>query len=238
MQALASRIFEIVDDIAAASSVGQVWGAYLEASRCVGLRYGIACYFPLASPDPFRIVAASCPDGWLEQYQSEGLSEGCMIYDRARTSEASFNWRMSEWDESALTPVQHKWYAHNQRYGMVGGLAILHQTRGADMMIVLAGLDGLIDEHDRKVLEFAGRDALLRFRDLGIADPVIPKLSERERECLQWIAAGKTDSEIGSILDLSEKTVNEYVVRAKAKCGVSTRAQAIVMAVRLGIIPR
>lgn len=53
-------------------------------------------------------------------------------------------------------------------------------------------------------------------------------LTRREAEIARWIAAGKTDWEIGKILNISAKTVNYYAENLKRKCGVATRVQAIV----------
>lgn len=52
-------------------------------------------------------------------------------------------------------------------------------------------------------------------------------LTPREVEILQWIAMGKTNSEIGSILDLSLYTVKNHVQRIFRKLNVSNRAQAV-----------
>lgn len=54
-------------------------------------------------------------------------------------------------------------------------------------------------------------------------------LSLREREVLQWIALGKTNDEIGSILDLSVYTVKNNVQRIFRKLNVSNRAQAVAV---------
>ena len=61
-------------------------------------------------------------------------------------------------------------------------------------------------------------------------------LTKRERECLTLAANGKNDREIGEILSLSEKTVSTYIQRAKVRYGVSTRIQAVVLALRDGEI--
>ena len=59
-------------------------------------------------------------------------------------------------------------------------------------------------------------------------------LTDREVECLQWIAAGKSDWQIGKILNISQKTVNYHVENVKRKFGVATRIQAVVAAMRQG----
>ena len=66
-----------------------------------------------------------------------------------------------------------------------------------------------------------------RSRIFALANPDdtldIAPLSKRERECLEWASAGKSDREIGEILSLSEKTVSTYMQRAKRHFGVATR---------------
>jgi transcriptional regulator EpsA len=54
-------------------------------------------------------------------------------------------------------------------------------------------------------------------------------LAPREREILQWVALGKTNDEIGSILELSLYTVKNNVQRIFRKLNVSNRAQAVAV---------
>jgi DNA-binding CsgD family transcriptional regulator len=61
-------------------------------------------------------------------------------------------------------------------------------------------------------------------------------LSDREAEVLCWISEGKSDWEIGSILKISRKTVNYHVENAKRKLGALTRLNAVIIAIRRGII--
>ncbi|KQR77486.1 helix-turn-helix transcriptional regulator [Rhizobium sp. Leaf341] len=61
-------------------------------------------------------------------------------------------------------------------------------------------------------------------------------LSEREIQCLNWTAAGKTSSEIAEILGLSEHTVNHYLNHVAKKLDAVNRIQAVVKAMRLGLI--
>lgn len=61
-------------------------------------------------------------------------------------------------------------------------------------------------------------------------------LNECEREVLLLLAEGKTDAEIGIIFNLSAKTINYRVEEIKRKFGVGTRIQAVVTALRRGLI--
>ncbi len=51
-------------------------------------------------------------------------------------------------------------------------------------------------------------------------------LSPQERKLLPLLAAGKTNKEIAADMNLSEKTVKNYLVRLYRKCGVTRRSQA------------
>jgi DNA-binding CsgD family transcriptional regulator len=62
-------------------------------------------------------------------------------------------------------------------------------------------------------------------------------LTRRESQVLEWIATGKSDWQIGQILEISDKTVNYHAENLKRKYGVSTRIQMVVAAVRDGQIP-
>lgn len=61
-------------------------------------------------------------------------------------------------------------------------------------------------------------------------------LSDRERECLNWVSEGKTTDEVAVILGVSSNTVNSYVAYAIQKIGASNRAMAIATAIRSGMI--
>ena len=64
---------------------------------------------------------------------------------------------------------------------------------------------------------------------------VFPELTDREREILDFIAAGKSNQEIASELYLSLKTVRNYVSNIFTKLQVADRAQAIIRAREAGL---
>ncbi len=75
----------------------------------------------------------------------------------------------------------------------------------------------------------------LRGTDDSGAEPVrsaLSGLSPREREILDLIGEGLTNSEIGERLFLSEKTVKNHVSRLLSKLGVERRVQAAVLVAR------
>ena len=72
-------------------------------------------------------------------------------------------------------------------------------------------------------------------RERSVVGKVVD-LSEREKEILTWLAVGKSKSVVGDILNISENTVKTYLSRAFAKLGVHTKQEAIVHAIRMGLI--
>jgi DNA-binding NarL/FixJ family response regulator len=71
----------------------------------------------------------------------------------------------------------------------------------------------------------SGRTAAVPFADL----------TDREREVLELVARGRSNTEIGRQLMISAKTVRNHVSNVFAKLQVSDRAQAIVRAREAGL---
>jgi DNA-binding CsgD family transcriptional regulator len=61
-------------------------------------------------------------------------------------------------------------------------------------------------------------------------DPAVAGLTPREREVLGWLAAGKTDRDIGAILGCSHRTVQKHLQHVYEKLGVETRTAAVMRA--------
>ncbi|WP_337183262.1 helix-turn-helix transcriptional regulator [Shinella sp.] len=62
------------------------------------------------------------------------------------------------------------------------------------------------------------------------------ELTEREIECLYWIAEGKTSDEIAVILGISRNTINNYITSVMRKTATKTRSEAIAWAVRNSLV--
>jgi DNA-binding CsgD family transcriptional regulator len=55
-------------------------------------------------------------------------------------------------------------------------------------------------------------------------------LTVRERDVLRWVAAGKTDRDVATILAISPRTVHKHLQRIYDKLGVETRTAAVMRA--------
>lgn len=71
-----------------------------------------------------------------------------------------------------------------------------------------------------------------KLADRLLAEP----LTERERDVLRLIVAGRSNKEIGSELNIAEGTVKVHVNSLLGKLGVQDRTQAVTEALRRGLV--
>jgi transcriptional regulator EpsA len=99
------------------------------------------------------------------------------------------------------------------------------ETERVSMSMVLPYMDSALRQvphlphqsHERRSTPFLPAAPLIEAHDL----------SGRESEVLCWVALGKTNPEIGSILTISEFTVKNHMQSVFKKLDVSNRAQAV-----------
>ncbi len=114
-----------------------------------------------------------------------------------------------------------------------------HYTNGA-VAVTILGAPQPISTNSRVR---AATHVLSAYFSMGVRHLLAPlasvqgvSLSRRQRECLQWVRAGKSDWEIGEILSISEFTVRDHIEQARKRLGVKTRTQAVIEAIALRLI--
>jgi len=114
-------------------------------------------------------------------------------------------------------------------FAVVDWLARCHQDAGQSARSTTLTID------DRRVLveycgEVEGGEHLLFCEpaDMTTGEPLARAfgLTPRESEVLRWVAAGKTNRDIGVILGMSPRTVTKHLEHVFAKLGVETRTAA------------
>ncbi|MCU0774004.1 MAG: LuxR C-terminal-related transcriptional regulator, partial [Ideonella sp.] len=89
---------------------------------------------------------------------------------------------------------------------------------------------------DLQLLAVHAQDAAQRLlAPLADREPV-PRLTERELEVLRWTMDGKSAWAVGEILGISEHTVNFHLRNVFGKLGASSKHQAVLKALALGLI--
>jgi DNA-binding NarL/FixJ family response regulator len=96
------------------------------------------------------------------------------------------------------------------------------------------------DEFLSKPVDFEMLVLIIRHKLSQIRPPPLtgsePRLTDREKEILTWVARGKPSAAIAIILGVSERTVQFHINNAIQKTGATTRAQAAAQCAVLGII--
>jgi DNA-binding CsgD family transcriptional regulator len=126
--------------------------------------------------------------------------------------------------------------------GWPEGLVIpVHGPGGYSGVVSLAGDTADLAPSGRAMLHLMALYLHERLRGLVVPQTVspteaLPRLTEKEIACVEWLIAGKSDWEIGEIINIAESTVHYRIERAKKKLGVKTRAQLTALAVLHGYV--
>jgi DNA-binding CsgD family transcriptional regulator len=179
------------------------------------------------------------PSEWLRQYQANDYVRHDLVPFTARISAQPFTWHEALVGRTP-TEKQREHYAWALTLGIVDVFAVPIHYPGGDFGLCVSIADHRIDEvFERNALQMASLFAHQRCRELGgqsEASSPVTLLTPREVDCLRWVLKGKSDTDIGEILDISHTTVHFHIERAKKKLGVKTRTQAAAIVVSLGYL--
>lgn len=174
---------------------------------------------------------------WEERYISKGYQQNDPVVAKGLTSTLPFKWHDISNDSSKII-------AEGREFGHGVGVSIpIHGPHGELALLSVcieeesADLDKLYIERMPQ-LHFLAFHYHRRLTTLLSEDSEISQihLSKREREVLTWSAKGKTAWEIGEIINISERTVNQYIQSSIKKFGVYNKHHAVVKAVIHGLI--
>lgn len=118
-----------------------------------------------------------------------------------------------------------------------GAAGVLHKS--LSVVDVIAAINRLqAGEHlisPMETIELLRLVAQQRERD-RTAQAAIARLTRREREVLQALSSGLHDREIADRLNVSTETIRTHMVNILHKLGVDSRLQALVFAMRHGLV--
>lgn len=98
-------------------------------------------------------------------------------------------------------------------------------VRDSVMGIIMPHIDNVL----RKIQHLQPAELLVEKVVATNVSAICSGLSAREMEIIHWVKSGKTNHEIGMILDISQNTVKSHLKRIFQKLNVTRRAQAVAI---------
>jgi len=176
---------------------------------------------------------------WAKLSDEREFAGKSFVVDEARRRLVPFTWKEAR-EQRPFTAFDRQLWGIVREWGWVDGFVVpIHGPQGYFASISLASTEHDLDFTPEMRMRLRMIALLAHERCFTLTPIALPnlacELSARERECLRWVAAGKTDWEIGVILSISSSTVRFHVDRARLKLGTSTRSQAVARMAFLGL---
>jgi LuxR family quorum sensing-dependent transcriptional regulator len=183
--------------------------------------------------------ALAWPEAFRKFYFETGVNRRDPLVEALRERCGPFTWSELQFDRkmTALgTKALQVLAAHGWTEGLVVPIARGDHRFG---LVTMMGPRGGIDPNEKSLLAMLSYCFHERLRNLvpkhGFA--VSPAgLTRREVDVLRLVARGATDRNVARSLRICPSTAHEHVENAKRKLRTSTRAEAVAVAVSLGIV--
>jgi DNA-binding CsgD family transcriptional regulator len=181
------------------------------------------------------------PQAYLNVYEDVTRGPGDPVMQHLKRQSVPIIWDQSTYINFGAID---RW-EHQAHFGYATGIAMaLHLPEGKHFLLGVdrdQPLTSNVGELQRLVADlqlFAvhAQDAAMRVLLPPAAQPERPSLTPREIEALSWTMEGKTAWEVGQILGISERTAVLHVNNAMHKLGCVNKHQAVLKALRLGLI--
>lgn len=219
------------------------WSAALfEIARQCGFQY--ALYGVMQSKKtPFEtaFIRSNYSEQWRNIYDRKCFHYIDPVVAHCQASALPIAWSA----DSFRGNVQQDFYEQASGHGLRSGITYpIHGAEGEFGMLSFVSANRL---HMRALCNYELLTSLSLVRDYALESSIrfartLPndlaqtRLTPRELECIKWVMAGKSSWEIARILCCSEATINFHIANLKRKFQVQTRQQAVVKAIKEGLI--
>lgn len=177
---------------------------------------------------------------YIDFYFGSGFYARTALYRWAMTNSGCCSWRWVEQELLAgeLTPGETEAIQLNLRWQIRAGMTIsfpeaLTRQKGALGLAADPGLDH-DDVEELWAREGAAIEAVAQMLHLRLCQLPLPsrrpELTLRQREALEWIAEGKTNQDVATLMGVSIATIEKHLRLARQALDVDTTAQAIAKA--------
>lgn len=180
------------------------------------------------------------PKEYVDRYIEKNYVMRDPVVTELRRTLSPFSWKDLR-ARRDLTKGEKAIMNEAHEFGAQDGLIIPIVTPSGSMALFSpCGLEPDLSDRARAAIEVIGMYSFHALKRAIIksqrTDAIHTPLTPREREIMQWVATGKSDEEIGTILSLSTTTVTWHVENAKHKLDAFRRTYAVVQAIRFGEI--
>lgn len=187
------------------------------------------------------ITVDNTPAAYVNAYDDPSLGRRDPVMQHLKRNSVPIIWDQSTYISTGAIDL----WEHQSHFGFATGIAMaLHLPDGKHFILGVdrdLPLTSNVAELQRIVADlqlFAvhAQDAAMRLLLPEARQPERPSLTPREIEALSWTMEGKTAWEVGQILGISERTAVLHVNNAMHKLGCVNKHQAVLKALRLGLI--
>lgn len=179
-----------------------------------------------------HLLVNAWPHEWYRRYLAAGHYRHDPCAALCRASADPFSWDMVA--SGPLEAPQRRVMDEASEFRLRQGICVpIHTPEAPASVVTVAGETIDPDPQTPRFVHILGLHAYRGLkRVLATASRPWPRLTAREREVLQWLAAGKTAWEASRILSISENTVLTHLRHAKQKLDTVNVVHTVVEALR------
>ena len=228
------QAFEFIDQLDRLSDAVSVMNAM---HRALGLHgFEFFCFNGFPRPDQGFdevIFAIRVPQAWLQLYLDEQYIHVDPTIRHCKQTVRPFEYTSAPYDLER-EPRAAEVIERATDFGLSKGMLIpIPSPSGCIGNVWIGGYRPDFKDISIPMVHLTALYAFERVRKLNPhAAGKVPRLTAREREVLTWIAQGKSSWEIGEILAITKRTVDEHAQVATRKLGAVNRTQAVAIALR------
>lgn len=193
--------------------------------------FGVGAMPPLVKSAHPIIAAEKAPPGWRDFYKCESLYRINHIAAHVRASSMPFRYSEAPYDPDHSADNE-RFMAIIRDYRIGKGIVVpVGRHRNVPACAWMAGENPELDDEVMTLVQLIALFTSSRIYALANPDDKSQKpLTTRERDVLTWAAYGKSAWEIGEILGIAKRTVDEHTQSAARKLGASNKTQAVAIA--------
>lgn len=239
--ASAKRTLDFIDRLRRREACDDISRDITEEVKWYGFSHVSVWSMPGPGENPAdSILLNTRPQSYIDRYVEKNYVMRDPVVTELRHTLSPFSWG----DVRArrdLSKAEKAIMDEGREFGAIDGMTIPVVTPSGSIAVFSpCGAAPDLSPPARAAVEIVGMYGYHALKNvvkkLPRTEPPRTPLSAREREIMQYVAAGKSDDEIGDLLALSTRTVTWHVENAKRKLDAFRRTHAVVQALRSGEI--